>query len=509
MKFSRLVRTCEQVASTPKRLKKIELLASFFIKLQEDEIAPAVLLVTGQIFPESSSTVLNVSWKTVHKALYSDQQALVQQELSIRRVYDYFMAVAKTSEQKKKEKIMASLLNQASQRERECIFKAISGEMRMGASEAIILEAIASASGFSKEALKRSHALLGNLGETAVKALTQKELPEQITLFRPFKPMLAQMGCIDDIPKGYAFEYKLDGARIQIHTDGIKTRIYSRRLADVTGSLPDIVKVTEGFPESVTEGEVVAVKNGKPLPFQELLKRFRRIHDVVVSADRIPLQLHLFDILYLKGETLLTHEYTKRAELLADIAGQFLVKRVISDDRERIEAFLQEAIEAGHEGLMAKKLDGTYIPGKRDKGWLKIKPAETLDLLIAAAEWGYGRREGWLSNYHLATREGQVIGKTFKGLTDREFQDMTERLLSLKVRESVHTVTVKPEIVVEVAFNEIQKSPTYTSGFALRFARITRIRDDKSPGDTDSIKRVKELYENQFKYKAKGEENRK
>ncbi|MBU7031401.1 MAG: hypothetical protein HXS53_02615, partial [Theionarchaea archaeon] len=169
MKFSRLVLTCEQVASTPKRLEKIEVLASFFTELQSDEIAPTVLLITGQIFPESSSKALNVSWKTVHKALYSDQQTLVQEELSIKRVYDYFMAVEKTSVQKKKEKIMASLLNQASQRERECIFKAISGEMRMGASEAIILEALASASGFSKEELKRSHALLGNLGETAVK----------------------------------------------------------------------------------------------------------------------------------------------------------------------------------------------------------------------------------------------------------------------------------------------------------------------------------------------------
>jgi DNA ligase-1 len=317
--------------------------------------------------------------------------------------------------------------------------------------------------------------------------------------------MLAQMGSLEDISNSMSFEYKLDGARIQIHTDGNTVRLFSRRLTEITASLPDIVKMVEGFPRSITEGEVVAVKDGKPLPFQELLKRFRRIHDVIPSTDRIPLQLHLFDILSLKGKSLLHSEYMTRMELLAGIAEPFLVKRIITGDKEEIKRFLREAMEAGHEGLMAKELTGPYMPGKRDKSWLKIKPVETLDLVIGAAEWGYGRREGWLSNYHLMTREGDMIGKTFKGLTDKEFQQMTERLLSLKRRETPHTVTVTPDIVVEVAFNEIQKSPTYPSGFALRFARITRIRNDKSPREADSIQKVKALYEDQFRYKAKAE----
>jgi DNA ligase-1 len=505
MDFSRLIEVCERVASTTKRLKKIEILASFFTSLDAKEIAPVVLLITGQIFPESSSKSLNVSWKTIEKALYSDQEALIGEELSIQRVYEYFKAVEKASEQKKKEKIMASLLHQATKKEREYVFKVISGEMRIGASEAIILEAIAVASGFSKKAVKYAHALRGDLGETAVNALVRKELSRTMELFRPIKPMLAQMGSLEDISGRMAFEYKLDGARIQIHTDGNTVRLYSRRLTEVTASLPDIVKMVEDFPRSVTEGEVVAVKDGKPLPFQELLKRFRRIHDVIHSTDRIPLQLHLFDILSLRGEPLLGSEYVTRTELLATIANPFLVKRIITGDNEKIKQFLQEAMEAGHEGLMAKELTSLYMPGKRDKSWLKIKPVETLDLVIGAAEWGYGRREGWLSNYHLMTREGEMIGKTFKGLTDKEFQQMTEKLLTLKMRETPHMVTVTPDIVVEVAFNEIQKSPTYASGFALRFARITRIRDDKSPQEADSIQKVKGLYENQFTYKAQGD----
>ena len=505
MKFSQLVSVCETVAATSKRLEKIKILASFFTALDRKEIAPAVLLITGQIFPESSGISLNVNWKTVRKALSAEQQTLFREELSIRKVYDYFTAVAKTSNRKKKEKIMASLLNQATHKEQEFIFKAISGEMRIGASEAIMLEAIAAASAFSKEEVKRSHALGGDLGETAVNILIRHHLPTTIKLFRPIKPMLAQMGSIDDISGQMACEYKLDGARIQIHTDGKKIRMYSRRLTDVTASLPDMVKLVEGFPPSVTEGEIVAVRDRTPLPFQELLKRFRRVHDVASSVQRIPLHLYLFDILSLKGESLLDIPYVNRTALLKKIAEPFLVTRIISENTEKIHAFLQEAMESGHEGLMAKQLNSPYLPGKRDKSWLKIKPVETLDLVIGAAEWGYGRREGWLSNYHLMTREGDMIGKTFKGLTDREFQEMTERLLDLKVRETSHEVMVKREIVVEVAFNEIQKSPTYASGFALRFARITRIREDKSPKEADSLERVKELYESQFTYKAKGD----
>ncbi|MBU7028553.1 MAG: ATP-dependent DNA ligase [Theionarchaea archaeon] len=503
MRFLELAYTCEQVASTTKRLKKILYLSEFLKSLEPKEISPAVLLITGQVFPESSDKTLDVSWKTIQKALHSGQEPLFHKELSITDVYHYFQEISKTSQRKKKERIISSLLTQAAEREKTYILKNFFGEMRIGASEGIVLEAIAKASGLPKEDVKRSHALLGDLGETAVRALTQKVLLTDIILFQPIKPMLAQMGYLQDISEEMALEYKLDGARIQIHKTTDITKIFSRRLTDVTDSLPDITALVKDFPESVTEGEVVAEKKGKPLPFQELLRRFRRIHDIEASTEEIPLRLYLFDCLYLKGKTLLNCDYTERTGLLSEFAQPFLVKRIITDNIKEAEPFLNEALKAGHEGLMAKHLDSVYIPGKRDKSWLKIKPVEMLDLVIVAAEWGHGRRKGWLSNYHLATKEGNVIGKTFKGLTDQQFQEMTERLLTLKVDEDLYTVYVRPHVVVEVAYNEIQKSPKYPSGYALRFARIKNIRDDKSPEDADTLERVQTLYENQFKYKAK------
>lgn len=505
MRFLELAHVCERVASTTKRLKKIQYLADFLKSLSKDEIPPAVLLITGQVFPESSSQTLDVSWKTIQKALHSEQKPLFQKELSITDVYSYFQQISKISQRKKKERIISSLLSQATEQERTYILKNFFGEMRIGASEKILLEAIAHASGLPKDHVKRSHALIGDLGETAVQILTQRKLSTEITVFQPIKPMLAQMGDLEDITKRIALEYKLDGARIQIHKEKDRIKIFSRRLTDVTDSIPDILELVKDLPDSVTEGEVVAESEGKPLLFQELLRRFRRIHDVETTAEEIPLKLYLFDILYLDGKTLLDHTYLERTELLGEFAQPFLVKRIFTDDAEEASQFLHEALTAGHEGLMAKTLNSIYIPGKRDKSWFKIKPAETLDLVIVAAEWGHGRRKGWLSNYHLATREGFVIGKTFKGLTDQEFQDMTERLKKIKMREDLYTVYVCPNVVVEVAYNEIQKSPTYASGYALRFARIKKIRDDKSPEDTDTVERVGELYQKQFIYKAKRE----
>jgi DNA ligase-1 len=505
MRFLELARMCEKVASTTKRLEKIHYLSSFLKELEEDEISLAVLLITGQVFPESSGKTLDISWKTIQKALQSEQTPLFQKTLTIKDVYTYFQQISKTSLRKKKERIISSLLSQASEEEKTYILKTILGEMRIGASEGVMLEAVAKASGLPQKEVKRSHALLGNVGETAEKALTQKKLPTEITLFQPFKPMLAQMGDLQDIDRKIALEYKLDGARIQIHKQNNTIRIYSRRLQDVTDSVPEIVDSVQDFPESVTEGEVVAEREGKPLLFQELLRRFRRIHDIETLMEAIPLQLYMFDVLYLNGKTLLDLDYAARNRLLSEFAASFLVKRIITDNRTEAEKFLHAALEAGHEGLMAKDLNSPYIPGKRDKSWLKIKPVETLDLLVKAADWGHGRRRGWLSNYHLSTREGNIIGKTFKGLTDRQFQKMTERLLKLKIDETQYTVQVLPEVVVEVAYNEIQKSPRYASGYALRFARIKRIRDDKSPEDVDTLGRVEDLYEKQFKFKAKRE----
>jgi DNA ligase-1 len=352
------------------------------------------------------------------------------------------------------------------------------------------MEGIAEAVGVKTGLVRRTLMLTGDLGEVARTALEDGEEGlgrVRMRMFVPLKPMLATMSYdIGEAIEGHggetAFEYKFDGARIQIHRMSDRVSVYSRRLSDVTESLPDIVELIQknvGSEEVILEGEVVAVgEGGKPLPFQDLMRRFRRVHDVAEMAEKIPLRLHLFDILYLDGELLIDEPYEERWRLLEKVCPQgLLAERLVTGDAELAQAFLRRAMEAGHEGLMAKRLDSEYTPGSRGKRWFKIKPVETLDLVVVAADWGYGRRTGWLSNYHLAARDGKenmVIGKTFKGLTDEEFRWMTERLQGLKERETPGTVHVRPELVVEVAFNEIQRSPHYKSGFALRESRRSR-----------------------------------
>jgi DNA ligase-1 len=239
------------------------------------------------------------------------------------------------------------------------------------------------------------------------------------------------------------------------------------------------------------------------------MRRFTRVTNIQKTAEMIPLRLYLFDVLYLADELLIDKPYSTRWKALEGQAPyELLAKRVVSSNYIEVTRMLEEALAEGHEGLMAKRLDSPYTPGSRGKAWLKIKATETLDVVIAAADWGSGRRRGWLSNYHLAVwggDEAMVIGKTFKGLTDDEFRWMTERLQDLKMEESDYTVYVRPELVVEVAFNEIQRSPRYRSGYALRFARITRVREDKGPKEADTLERVEELYERQFMYKDRGE----
>jgi DNA ligase-1 len=301
----------------------------------------------------------------------------------------------------------------------------------------------------------RANMLLGDIGEIARMALTEGESGLrriELQLFRPIKPMLAEMAySIEEILKKgnqWAFEYKFDGARIQIHKKGDEARIFSRRLSDVTQSLPEIVEMASKFDvrDGVFEGEVIAVKYGKPLPFQELMRRFRRIEGMEKTRKEIPVELYLFDLLHMDVKTTIDMPYEKRWDLLAGICPSLLAERIISQDVAEVEEFLNRALAEGHEGLMAKAMDSPYTPGKRGRKWFKIKPAETLDLVIVAADWGYGRRTGWLSDYYLGARKDEggfdIIGKTFKGFTDQEFKDITQKLLSLKISETKSTVYV-------------------------------------------------------------------
>jgi DNA ligase-1 len=408
----------------------------------------------------------------------------------------------------------------ASARERPILFRLLHNELRIGVHDGLIQEAIARASGSELKGVRRAALFLSDLAEVALIALSDGAAGlerVEIKLFVPLLPMLSELSqdfdAILNVHHGKtALEYKYDGARVQIHKDREQVRIWSRRLTEVTASLPEIAGIARNDLRGdslILDAEVVAMgKDGRPFPFQDLMRRFRRVHGIETAAGEIPLSLYLFDCLYLDGRSLIDEPYERRWQKLREISdGKHLASRKIVDDKNSAESFLTASLAAGHEGLMAKALDSTYMPGNRGKLWFKVKPAETIDCVIIAADRGSGRRRGWLSNYHLAIADEAggyaPVGKTFKGLTDKQFIEMTARLQALQLSDNGYTVAVQPQVVVEVTYNEIQHSPQYSSSFALRFARITRIREDKGPGQITTLAELQSLYERQFLTKSR------
>ncbi|MCD6421065.1 MAG: ATP-dependent DNA ligase [Thaumarchaeota archaeon] len=523
--YRELAELCERLSRLSGRKDKVAQLVRFLKKLSPEEVEPASLLLIGRTTPEGSEEKLEVSVAAAFELLEESSQLtlLDSSPPTILEVWRTLQAIANlrgAGSRERKLSLLRSLIHRMSDLERHWFLKQLVGEMQHGVNEGLLLEAVSELTNAPMERVHRAFMLLGKLGDLVRLAVAEGRSgieSVKLELFRPLRPMLAEV-CHDPeelfekIGGPVALEYKFDGARVQIHVGGGVVRIFSRRLSEVTESLPDVVRQVRefagGFREAVLDGEVVAVGgDGKPMPFQELLRRFRRIRGVEEELERVPLKLWIFDILYLDGRELLDEPYAERRRLLEKlIPPSYLTPMKIAEKAEDVESFMRKALSEGHEGLMIKQLSSPYRPGRREKLWLKLKPAETLDLVIVAADWGHGRRTGWLSNYHLAaydpeTGSFQVIGKTFKGLTDEEFEWMTKRLLELKLSDDGYTVRVKPKIVVEVAYNEIQKSPKYPSGYALRFARITRIRSDKRPEEADTIQKVRELYLKQFEKK--------
>ena len=517
--LSTLIRELEHTSS---RLEKRRRIAELLRSLDPKEVSPAVLMLVAGIFPEAEAKALNVGHATAHSALEAARDTLPTSEpLSILEVHRRFEEIAlvrgRESVQQRRA-LLTELFEKCAPSDRQIILSIIFGELRIGVSEGMMLEAIADAAEVSPELVRTAQSFLGNLGKVAEIALRggAEELQSvALQILSPVKPMLASLATdFDEVLQEHggqtAAEFKLDGARIQIHRLGDQIRVFTRRLSDVTASVPEVVEVARDLKATslVVEGETLAVDGQqKPLPFQELMRRFRRIHDVEALRKEIPLRLFLFDLLYLDGESWMARPYRERWDRLERLVpAPLLVSRLVSSDRVQLEAFLQQALRAGHEGLMAKNLESPYQSGKRGKLWFKIKPAETLDMVILAAEWGHGRRAGTLSNYWLGVRDGdqwQMIGKTFKGLTDQQRLDLMQRLLEIKTSEDSWVVHVRPELVVEVAYNEIQASPRYSSGYALRFARVVRIREDKGAMDADTYDRLKSLYLRQFERKGK------
>ena len=544
--FAQLARLCHELEGTSKRTEKVRLIADFLRGLSPKEVKPGVLLIIGRVFAESDQQAANISgiliWQAVQQIAQAPPQQLLslfeeavdfgqviriiceryvptsgrRQPLTLLEVYARFgqlAAIKGRGSQRRKEEMLIDLLRSCPPLEVEYLVKNLGGEMRIGVNEGLMLEAIAHAAEADPKLVRRANMLSGDLGAVAEVALARGERGLKkisTSLFVPLKPMLAKTA--ETVAEAWethqgqiALEYKLDGARVQIHKQADKVRIYSRQLAEVTLSLPEVVEQVKEEAQArdcIFEGEVIPVdKDERPRPFQELMRRFRRIHDLAQAQKEVPVRLCLFDLLYADGRSLIDLPYQERWQELGRAAGDLeLVARTIPRDLAQAETFLQQSLQAGHEGVMAKRLDSLYAPGVRGKGWLKVKSAITLDLIIVAADWGYGRRHGWLSNYHLAAKDEETgrlmeVGKTFKGLTDAEFQQMTQALLDLKTSESGGTVQVEPKVVVEVSFNQIQRSPHYECGMALRFARIKHIRWDKNPDEIDTIQTIRQIFQ--------------
>jgi DNA ligase 1 len=524
MNFSEFATLCYHLEKTSSRLAKVKLAAEYLKQLQPEEIRNGVAFLSGRPFPVSDPRTLDIgAGAFAHASETPEIENSGSPQLTLLDVAQSFSRIAEASgkgSRSEKYEGLRELVEMTDSEERAILFRLLHNELRIGLHDGLIQEAIACASGADVKSVRRAALFLSDLAEVAAIALTQGVAALQdvdIKLFVPLLPMLSELS--EDFDAVFtaqhgntALEFKYDGARVQIHKDGDRVRIWSRRLTEVTGSLPEITQIVRDDLHGdsfILDGEVVAVgKDGRPFPFQELMRRFRRIHDIESAANDIPLVLHLFDCLLLNGKSLIDEPYERRWQTLSEMtSGKHLARREITTDPIEAEGFLKNALAAGHEGLMAKALNSPYMPGNRGKLWFKIKPAETVDCAIIAADRGSGRRRGWLSNYHLAVGDGNggfaPVGKTFKGLTDKQFIEMTARLRELQVADDGYTVAVKPEVVVEVAYNEIQHSPQYSSKFALRFARIKRIRDDKGVEQITTLPELQKLYELQFVSKSK------
>jgi DNA ligase-1 len=520
--FADFVTLCRQLEAAPGRLEKRRLTAAFLSSVEPEEIRTAVAFLTGRPFPPSDPRVLGVRWLPRLGAESPVSRESGGPGLTLGDVRSAFADVADASgpgSRRARDARLVALASRASDDEREILGRIVGGEMRTGVSEGVVLEAIAAMGGADAGRVRRAALFLGDLAAVAelVKTGGAAALASiEPRLFVPLLPMLAEIAAdVGEVLAAHGgasgLEYKYDGARIQVHKHDDQVRIWSRRLSDVTASLPDVVAlVRRELPAGplILDGEVIALdRAGQPLAFQELMRRFRRVHDVDTLVADVPLALKFFDCLVRDGCSMIDHPCEERWTALARVTGgRFLADRAVVDTTGAAQAFLDAALAAGHEGVMAKDLRSAYEPGGRGKRWLKVKRAETVDCVILAADRGSGRRVGWLSNYHLGVRDGDGyadVGKTFKGLTDAEFTAMTDRLRALAIADDGYTVRVRPEVVVEVEYNEVQKSPTYASGFALRFARIARIRDDKDPGQVTTLDELGHLYERQFSTKGR------
>jgi DNA ligase-1 len=412
-------------------------------------------------------------------------------------------------------RLLATLFAKATAGEQEFLARLLLGELRQGALEGLMIEAVAAAADVPAATVRRAAMVAGGIASVALPALTEGAAGLSrfaIALFQPLAPMLAQPA--DDITDAMiripmaALEWKLDGARVQVHKNGDEVRIYTRTGNDVTAAAPEIVSAVRSAQGQtlILDGEAIALKpNGAPYPFQDTMRRFGRVLDIEAMRAAMPLSVFFFDCLRRDDHDLVAMPAAARfAAMTAALSSKLLIPRLVTSEVSSAQAFYDDALERGHEGVMVKALGAAYEPGARSATWLKVKRIHTLDLVVLAAEWGHGRRKGWLSNLHLGAIDPAkgtfvMLGKTFKGMTDAMLAWQTEELLKREVTRDDWTVRVRPELVVEVTFNDLQASPRYAGGLALRFARVKGYRPDKKAQQADSIETVRAIYTQQGK----------
>ena len=541
MLFIEFSRCCERLEGLSGRLEMIDLISRELPGLPAEELPVFVRFVMGRIFPDWSQTQLGIGPALLYEAiaylagtkkeevvekinrtgdvgkaveellLIKSQTTFFHEELDLARVYHELMTIASQEGRKsQREKLLSvrKLLGNAHPLEGRYLVRIMLEELRIGVGEGSVREAIAKA--FNVDAGLVEHAMqaLNDLGEVARLAKVGPDALRDvhITLFHPVRMMLAQAGTIPDMIKEHgevAAEFKYDGSRFQFHKKGNWCRMYSRRLEDVTGALPDVIQQLLGATDHdlIIDGEVIAIKEGRPMPFQSVLRRFRRRHDVAGASEEIKLVPHVFDILYLDGETLIDLPLSDRREKLEQVVKFFLAPQVISNDHHVIGQTYQAALDAGHEGLMLKVLSSPYSPGQRGKNWIKIKPeVDTLDLAVIGAEWGEGKRAHVFGSFLVACQDqGKLIplSRVATGFSDDQLAEVYDLLKDTVTTKSGKEVAFEPTLVFEVGYAELQVSQTYDGGFALRFPRFVRIRDDKDIAEIETLESIRDRYQRQ------------
>ena len=504
MLLSEIAEVSRAVAGTSARLAKIELLAAALREAGPLEVPIAVAYLSGEL-PQRQ---IGVGWAALRDG-FAPARAPALTLSEVDSGFSAIGAVSGKGSAAARKALVGELFGRATPDEQRFLVGLLSGELRQGALEGVMTEAVARAADVPVAEVRRAMMLRGSLGVVASAALSGGSAALGafgLQVGRPVRPMLAASAptIADALDKvgaqgaEAALEWKLDGIRIQAHLSGGNVRLFTRTLDDITARLPEVVSQLAKLPvtTAVFDGELIALReDGRPLPFQDTASR-TATQD---AGPSVPLSVFLFDVLHLDGADLIDAEDRQRhAALVRSVLPELLMPRLVTASAEEAAAFFSGALAHGHEGVVVKSLTAPYAAGRRGAGWIKVKPRHTLDLVVLAVEWGHGRRRGWLSNLHLGARYPSaggfvMLGKTFKGLTDELLTWQTERLLALEERRDSYTVYVRPELVVEIAFDGVQRSPRYPGGLALRFARVLRYREDKPAAEADTIDTVKAL----------------